>query len=178
MWSGTVVALLAVLACACACGGADTAAGCGDVTADAGPPLLLEQRMEEATGPFLRRLSPDGTYAEYSGTQSTFRGGAIVTERVEPAWRVREQLSAEQVARVEAALRHGFFDLDDEYRPPGTTVDGFRVTWRACSGGREHAVVLHSVDAGQVPALAAVRDAFELALAEAADEAGRRERGD
>ncbi len=141
--------------------------------------MLVEQRTEDpGTGPFVRRLSPDGTYAEYSGTVSTFRDGAIVTEPVEPAWRVQEQLTAEQVARVEAAVRGGFLDLDAEYRPPGQVADGFTVTWRACAGDREHTVVLHSVDAGQIPALAAVRDAFELALAEAAAEAGDRSRGD
>ncbi len=141
--------------------------------------MLVEQRTEDPrTGPFIRRLSPDGAYAEYSSTVSTFRDGAIVTESVEPAWRVQEQLSADQVARVDAAVRNGFFDLDAEYRPPGTFADGFTVTWRACAGDREHAVVLHSVDAGQIPALAAVRDAFELALAEAAAAAGERSRDD
>src|SRR5690606_5368385 len=100
----------------------------------------------------------------------------IVTEQVTPAWRTQEHLSAEQVARVEQALRDGFFDLPAEYRPPATISDGYEVTWRACLGGKDHTVVLHSVDAGEVPGLAPVRDAFELALAEAAAQAGERSR--
>lgn len=147
------------------------------MAADDGGPVLLEQRTDDpASGPFIRRLSPDGTYAEYAGTVSSLRDGRIVTESVEPAWRIQQRLAPAQVSRIEAAMRDGFFDLDAEYQPPGQFADGFDVTWRGCLEGREHTVVLHSVDVAEIPALAAVRNAFELSLAEAAAAAGERDR--
>lgn len=153
------------------------AEGCHDVAPDGGGPVLLEQRTDDpATGPYIRRLSPDGTYAEYASTVSSLQNGQIVTESVEPAWRTQEQLSPAQVSRIEEAVRRGFFDLDAEYQPAGQFADGFTVTWRACLDEHDHTVVLHSVDPAEIPALATVRDAFEIALAEAAAEAGEHDR--
>lgn len=159
------------------CGSADAARGCADMTADDGPPVLVEQRTDDpVTGPYIRRVSPDGRHTEYASTVSSLRDGQIVTESVEPAWRAQERLTPDQVTRIEAALRDGFFDLESEYRPPGEFADGFQVTWRACLDGRDHTVLLRSVDAGQIPVLATVRDTFELTLGEAAARAGERDR--
>lgn len=156
------------------CAGSQTPTdSCVIAMAEPDAPVLLEQRTEDpTTGPFIRRLSPDGTYREYSSFASSLRDGQIVTERVAPGWRVMAHLTEEQVARVEAALRDGFFEMPSEYRPPGTIADGYQVVWRACLDGREHTVTLHSVDASAIPELAAVRDAFALALAEATASGG------
>lgn len=169
-WRAFLVAGL--ISAAWGCSAEAQTKGCGDVGPEGGNPVLLEQRSDDAEGQFIRRVSPDGGYAEYSTKVTTLRDGELVTETVAPAWRNQERLRADQVRQIEGALREGFFDLPPEFTPPGEFADGYVVTWRACLDAREHAVALRSVDVAQIPALARVRDTFELALAQAAAEAG------
>lgn len=136
---------------------------------DAPAPLLIEQHMNDAEGPFVRRIAPDGSYWEYSASVTTFEGGTMKTTPVDPEWRRQsQQLTDDQVTRLTRVIEDSFFDLAPEYRPPGEVSDGFVVRWTACVGGRVHTVTLHSVDPGDIDGLAEVRDAFELVLGEAA----------
>lgn len=125
--------------------------------------------MDAADGPFVRRVAPDGSYWEFSASMTTFEDGEIKTTPVEPQWRRQTlQLTAEQVSRLTEVIEQRFFDLAPEYRPPGEVSDGFVVQWSACVDGRAHTVTLDSVDPGEIDGLSGVRDAFELALGEAA----------
>lgn len=143
------------------------------------PALLLEQRTEDpVSGPFIRRLSPDGTYWEYSAVEVSVVDGQIVSRAVEPRWRAEEQLEPAEVEQLSTLVRDKFADLAEEYRPPGEVSDGFVVTWSACVDGEERTVVLRSVDGSQVPGLAEIGAAFENAVAQAAARAGDAARGD
>lgn len=127
--------------------------------------------MDSEDGPFVRRVASDGSYWEYSASITTFEGGTMKTTPVDPDWRRgSEHLTGEQLSRLTKLIDEQFFDLAPEYRPPGEVSDGFVVRWSACVGGRGHTVTLHSVDPGDIDGLRQVRDAFELALGEAAAE--------
>ena len=148
---------------------ADRAPSGGTEVPEAPAPLLVEQQMSSADGPFVRRVAPDGSYWEYSASITTFEDGVMKTTPVDPDWRREgEQLTDEQVSRLTTLIEEHFFGLAAEYRPPGEMSDGFVVRWRACVGGRSHTVTLHSVDPGDIDGLRQVRDAFELSLGEAA----------
>ncbi len=126
--------------------------------------------------PTSRRVAPDGTYAIYANTRSALVDGKIVIECLEPDWRILARLTADQLARITAALRAGSFELDSEYHPCGASAVGFRMSWSACLEGRRNTVVRVFADPASTPSLAADRDAFELAVGEVIAAAGERER--
>lgn len=66
------------------------------------PVLLIEQGSQDpASGPFLRRVSPDGTYWEYASVSVSIEDGQIVSRPVPPQWRAEEQLADDDLARLD-----------------------------------------------------------------------------
>ena len=175
---GQVFGVFAIMLVTVGCASAEPATvgtekGCSMQDDDTGGELLIEQRSDDPqSGTFIRRISPDGTYREFSSFLVSFEDGELVTTQVEPAWRELESLTSGQIDRMRAVIDEHFFELASAYEPPGEISDGFVVTWAACLDDRQAEVELRSVSPDGIEGLADISEVFETVVAEAAEAAG------
>jgi hypothetical protein len=129
--------------------------------------LLVSQRIERPqTDPYERRILRDGAVWERSSSDAHVVDGEMVFETVPLEWREIARLRPEGVGRIEEAAR-GVLELEAELAPPGTSTGGSIVTYAVAVDGREHEVRLINLTAAQVPGLAELDMAMQLAVAEA-----------
>jgi hypothetical protein len=129
--------------------------------------LLVSQRVERPQeDPYERRILRDGAVWERSSSDAHVEGGEMVFEKVPLEWREIARLKADAVARIEEAAR-GVLELPEEHAPPGTSTGGAIVTYEVAVDGREHTVRLINLTARQVPGLAELDMAMQIAVAEA-----------
>ena len=96
---------------------------------------LIEYRSAGRDG-YGQRVFPDGRVEEWAAPADDEAGA--------PAWHALAQLTAAEVARVEAGLADsGFFALPARLAPATRIQDGTTTTWRAHHGERTHTVVAH-----------------------------------
>jgi hypothetical protein len=130
-----------------------------------GGELLASQRVERPQAePYERRIERDGTVWERSNRHASFRDGEMQIEAVPLEWREIAHVDADGVARIEAAVPP-VLELPEEQSPSGTSAGGSIVTYTVALEGREHAVRLVNLTAADVPALAALDEAMQLAVA-------------
>lgn len=146
---------------------------------DAPGPPLVELRLEgRQDDPWAQRVLPDGAVWEHSSVETRVVDGQVVQSRVPLEWRPVTRIDRDGLDMIETRLRDGFFDLDAEYRPARTTTGRGLVIWRAALDGREHEVRLAGADPADVPLVAALDDALQLAIAMALDRESERAPGD
>jgi len=118
--------------------------------------VLLEQRIERPQLFCARRIRTDGHYEETSERQG--------------AWRAVFPLHPQDVRELaQAIVDCGFFDLQAEYTPEGTSIGGSDVTWSGHVGGRSASVLLRGVPDTTVPAIARLERQLAEILQRAAD---------
>jgi hypothetical protein len=131
-------------------------------------PLLLERRVETGSDAFVQRITADGGLWTWSTVDASFEDGEWRFGAAEPAWRHDDTLAPEDVDALRAAIgRSGFFATDAEHHPDVPVIHGSREVWTAELDGRRHTSTLHGRGTTHVPALAALGEAFEAALASA-----------
>lgn len=118
--------------------------------------MLLEQRIERPQLFYARRVRNDGHYEETSERQGGWR----------PVFPLRPQDVREL---AEAIVDCGFFELQPEYAPKGTSIGGSDVTWSAHVGSQSHAVLLRGVPDTRVPAIERLEQRLAEILQGAAD---------
>ena len=129
--------------------------------------LLVSQRIERPQDdPYERRILRDGEVWERSSSAARVENGEMVFESVPLQWREIAQLGPDAVARIEEAAR-GVLDLPDEHAPPGTSTGGALITYAVSVGDREHEIRLINLTPAQVPGLAELDMAMQIAVAEA-----------
>jgi hypothetical protein len=130
-------------------------------------PLLLEQRIESGDDEFVRRVTADGQVWARSHLMRRDTDG-WPAEAGDPVWEREATLPAPVLARLrEAIARSGFFSLAAEQHPDVSVIRGSTHVWTAELDGRRHATTLYGVPGVQVPAVTALADALEDALAAA-----------
>ena len=131
--------------------------------------LLISQRVERPqSDPYERRIERDGTVLELSSVRAHVEDGEMRFETIPLQWRELVRLPPEAVARIEEAIRReGVLDMPAERAPEGTSVGGSVVTITAALDGREHTVRLTNLVPAEVPGLAAVDEAMQVAVGEA-----------
>jgi hypothetical protein len=124
--------------------------------------LLAAQRTERPQeDPYERRILADGAVWERSSTHAEVRDGQVVFSRVPLEWRRIAQLEPAGVEQVRAAIGP-VLELAEEHTPPGTSAGGSIVTYTVAGG---HTVRLVNLTAAQVPGLAELDMAMQLAVA-------------
>jgi hypothetical protein len=135
---------------------------------DGPEPLLLERRVETGSDAFVQRITADGGLWTQSTVAADFVDGEWRFGAADPVWRHDDTLAPEDVEALRAAIgRSGFFATDAEHHPEIPVIHASREVWTAERDGRRHTSTLHGRGTTQVPALAALADAFEAALASA-----------
>jgi hypothetical protein len=130
-------------------------------------PLLLEQRIESGDDEFVRRVTAGGEVWTRSHLMRRDADG-WPAEAGDPEWEREATLPAPALARLREAIeRSGFFSLPAEQHPDVTVIRGSTHVWTAELDGRRHATTLYGVPGVQVPAVTALADALEDALAAA-----------
>jgi hypothetical protein len=130
-------------------------------------PLLLEQRIESGDDEFVRRVTADGQVWARSHLMRPDADG-WPAETGTPEWERETTLPAPALARLREAIeRSGFSSLAAEQHPDVNVIRGSTHVWTAELDGRRHATTLYGVPGVQVPAVTALADALEDALAAA-----------
>jgi hypothetical protein len=128
-------------------------------------PLLLEQRIETGADEFVRRVTSDGEVWSRSHLRARDEDG-WPAEGGRPEWELDATLPAAALAELRGAIaRSGFFELAGEVRPDVSVMGGSDHVWTAELDGRRHTTTLRGVPGVEVPAVTAVADALEDALA-------------
>jgi hypothetical protein len=129
--------------------------------------LLVSQRIERPQDdPYERRILRDGAVWERSSSDAHVVDGELVFETVPLEWREIAQLGSDGVSKIEDAAR-GVLELPEENAPPGTSTGGAIVTYDVAVGGREHTVRLINLAPNEVPGVAELDMAMQLAVAQA-----------
>jgi hypothetical protein len=129
--------------------------------------LLLEQRIESGDDEFVRRVTADGEVWSRSHLMRPDEEG-WPAEAGDPEWEHEATLPPPALARLREAIeRSGFFSLAAEHHPDVTVIRGSTHVWTAELDGHRHATTLYGVPGVQVPAVTALADALEDALAAA-----------
>ncbi|MFZ0171228.1 MAG: hypothetical protein WAL04_06035 [Acidimicrobiales bacterium] len=118
--------------------------------------VLLEQRIDRPQVFYARRVRDDGHYEETTERQGGWR----------PVFPLRPQDVREL---AQAILDCGFFELQAEYSPKGTSIGGSDVTWSAHVGNQSGSVVLRGVPDTPVPAIERLERRLAEILQGAAD---------
>jgi hypothetical protein len=131
--------------------------------------LLVAQRIERPQeDPFERRVLADGEVFERTSTRAEVRDGEVQFERVPLEWREVVRLDGDAVASIASAIRDGgVLELPEEHAPPGTSAGGSLVTYTVALDGREHSVRLINLAPAQVPGVAELDLAVQLAVGRA-----------
>jgi hypothetical protein len=131
--------------------------------------LLVGQRVERPqVDPYGRRLTTDGAVHDLTSSSASFEDGEWRFEEQPLAWRPVAHLPGDEVERLrEVIRREGVLDLPEEHAPPGTSTGGSIVTYTVALDGRERSIRLVNLPVAEVPPLAALDEAFQIAVAEA-----------
>jgi hypothetical protein len=132
-----------------------------------GGELLVSQRIERPQDdPYERRFLRDGAVWERTSSEARVVDGELVFDKVPLEWRQIAQLPQGAVRKIEEAAR-GVLDLPAEQAPPGTSTGGAIVTYDVAAAGREHTVKLINLAPNEVPGVAELDMAMQLAVAQA-----------
>jgi hypothetical protein len=131
--------------------------------------LLVGQRVERPQAdPYARRLTTDGAVHDLTSLGASYEDGEWRFEELPLAWHEVARLPPEEVERLrEVIRREGVLDLAGEHAPEGTSIGGSIVTYTIVVDGREHTIRLVGLPVAEVPPLAALDEAFQVAVAEA-----------
>jgi hypothetical protein len=138
----------------------------GPLSANAPEPLLVERRIQTGDDSYIDRVTADG---------NVWAGGTVEAQIADDEWRFGrrdEPWSREATLPPEAleALRRaiadsGFFATDPEHRASTPVIHASREIWTAELDGRRHTSTNHARGVVSVPALTAMNEALEAALA-------------
>ena len=134
---------------------------------EAPEPLLLERRVESGGDAYAERITANGEVWTGGNVGATLEAGEWNFERSEESsWRQTGTLSDEALAALrDAVAGSGFFTTAAEHRPDVAVIHGAREVWTAELDGRRHTSTLHGRGVTEVPALSALSEALERALA-------------
>ena len=134
---------------------------------EAPEPLLLERRVESGADAYVDRITADGEVWTGGNVGATLEAGEWSFDRGgESSWKRTGTLSREALTELRAAVAgSGFFTIDAEHRPDVAVIHGASEVWTAELEGRRHTSTLHGRGVTEVPALSALSEALERALA-------------
>jgi hypothetical protein len=118
--------------------------------------------------PFARSVTRDGHVYDYTSATASFVDGQWQFGTKPLEWEEVATLPEEDVRELEELIeRERILDLPGEFLPPGTSIGRADVTWTVRADGRVHTIRLLGVDVSQVPQLAALDRALQIAIARA-----------
>jgi hypothetical protein len=135
---------------------------------DAGPPepLLVERRVQTGEDAYADRVTADGGVWSGGTVSATLEEGEWRFGREDPAWRREATLAPEALAALrEAIAGSGVMQVEPEHRPDVTVIHASQEIWTVELDGERRTVVLHARGVTKVPALQALNEALERALA-------------
>jgi len=115
------------------------------------------------------RVFANGHVDEYSDQIVDFtEDGDFKTRSVPLEWRSRTQLSADEMRRLNEAIRRSdILTLPTRLEPAGTVRDGSTTVWTIELDGKRHEITARGTEQARHPTLEALRSEFEEIVADA-----------
>ena len=131
--------------------------------------VLVQQWVRtEQSDPFGRRVRADGTVEECSSATAELVDGEWRFGTQPLRWREVARLDPQALEGLRATIRSlGVLDLPPAIEPEGTLVAKAEQTWTVALDGRRHEVTYPGMGLEREPALAALDQALQVAVAQA-----------